>query len=788
MPSYGNGLIQPSIDTLQGTGNGQTFLWNNNTQSWYVDYPLGILRNNVLVGTRRYLAFTGSGILSIVDDALNNKVVVNIGASGSSGGAPADPSYLLLDNSGTIAGLTNYRTLSVSSSLSLTDGGPSRNLNLNVNPDTTTQRVEVMVNSIGGYFTRKRLNFIGPITMTDDSTNNRINLTLNTPDANVKYITFEQVSGLPNSRQLIPGTGITLVESASNNTVTINAAQATSNAGVHILQNGISIATSSTLNISGSAISNISNDSVNNRINLTIDSITSFTATGGTVRRSAQDHANDIISVKDFGAFDSTTIDSSTSFQNAFNYAGLTGKRVFVPTGTYLVSNIIAVDITIIGDPTGTVILSNNAFLSCMYLSGEVYISGIQFGVTDNAQTAMIADVASATPSSVSLLTCTDSMANIIIENCKGLGSYGFLNMTTTASPFLARLKLHNCDIVSYRQAVIFENVYTVDIKECLFSPLIGFDPAAAIIFNTDTYLTEVALRGTAITITRCENVAIIDTRIDNYHMAIYGVYLTTVAVSSISSNFLMSLSQIVDCQQGLIFSFSVDNVSVRMTISENLFKIQNAIAPTVYIPGGALVFTTDGSTGGPIDLRIVIDSNNFSFSSYDFIYCAMTAYIIITNNHFSNWGGGPQFRKISTSSAFFGVQNQNGTNIDSVMISAITMLVDTQGVSYSTCIISENFFENSYYNGCAITMGASNLGNISNNIFRNTKIYFSYSPTIACIVSNNLFDAASRSLGTTPNAYPSISFDSTDSVVNVYMSNNVCNNLIIVFGVIFFV
>lgn len=54
-------------------------------------------------------------------------------------------------------------------------------------------------------------------------------------------------------------------------------------------------------------------------------------ATGGTTKRTLQDHFGDILNVKDFGAKG----DGVTNDTAAFNAAGRTGKLVYVPAGTY---------------------------------------------------------------------------------------------------------------------------------------------------------------------------------------------------------------------------------------------------------------------------------------------------------------------------------------------------------------------------------------------------------------------------------------------------------------------
>lgn len=65
-----------------------------------------------------------------------------------------------------------------------------------------------------------------------------------------------------------------------------------------------------------------------------------YTATGGTVARSAQDRAADVANVLDFGA-DPTGVADSTA---AFNSAIATAKEVYIPAGHYLINNTITVN------------------------------------------------------------------------------------------------------------------------------------------------------------------------------------------------------------------------------------------------------------------------------------------------------------------------------------------------------------------------------------------------------------------------------------------------------------
>lgn len=68
-----------------------------------------------------------------------------------------------------------------------------------------------------------------------------------------------------------------------------------------------------------------------------------YTPAGGSaVARSAQDKMRDNVSVKDFGAVGNGVADDTVAFQNAVNYAAPLGALVYVPQGTYLITETIS--------------------------------------------------------------------------------------------------------------------------------------------------------------------------------------------------------------------------------------------------------------------------------------------------------------------------------------------------------------------------------------------------------------------------------------------------------------
>jgi hypothetical protein len=64
----------------------------------------------------------------------------------------------------------------------------------------------------------------------------------------------------------------------------------------------------------------------------------SYTATGGTTSRSAQDRAADVVNVKDFGANGDGVTNDTTAIQAALNAVPATGARVLWPPGNYIIN------------------------------------------------------------------------------------------------------------------------------------------------------------------------------------------------------------------------------------------------------------------------------------------------------------------------------------------------------------------------------------------------------------------------------------------------------------------
>ena len=92
----------------------------------------------------------------------------------------------------------------------------------------------------------------------------------------------------------------------------------------------------------------------------TMDGPLYYTATNGTTPRSAQDRAADVVNVLDFGADPTGVADSSA----AINAALATGKRVYLPRGTYLIRHQIVVTgaQALQGDGSATTLLVDGGF------------------------------------------------------------------------------------------------------------------------------------------------------------------------------------------------------------------------------------------------------------------------------------------------------------------------------------------------------------------------------------------------------------------------------------------
>lgn len=768
MTAYGSKLIQPLLETLEGSKTGQTFVWDNTAQDWTVNYPLTIYNGSTLVGAEKNLTFTGSGIVSVTDDTKNNQIVVTV--SGTGGSSPSNPTYILLDKSGDAASLPNYRTLSVGSSLSLSDGGAQYNLNLSVNSDSTVQKVEIMANSGSSYYARKRLNLIGPVTIADDSTNNRVNLTISAAGTAPQYLTLAQETTLPNSFQIVAGTGISFTSSTSNKTLTV-ANTYSPNPGIQILESGTVIATTAILNFSGVSISGITNDTTNNRVDIEIGA-PKVTTTGGSIARFEEDHFNDVISVFDFNVLSSTNgTDTSSTFQAAATYASnISGKRLFIPSGTYTLSNVNLSNLTLVGDSTlGTIIECNDPTKPVFNLSGNVSMVNIQFVYTSSA----INEYTKA--GNVAIFSCTDNASNIYLENCLCTNAYSFITMNCTGNLILA-----SCNIITYANALNLTKLNTLKIRNCNFKPELT---------SNSTITTNATQNSTAISTTICSNIVIDNTYFEGYEVAVYSTYTVTGNNTSYGNIFHFENSQILACQSGIVFLLSNYNIGLNISITGSRFNIYNTY--DAHLEGSAIRINNDGtttpSTGIQLNCRTIIDNNHFEYSSNAFIWNTTDISLIITNNHLLNWAGSPKYQKLSTTIAPFAPTTQDSSPINTTELFAINIFSPATATSSQNFVISKNTFDNSYFYGFALYIQNAFTGVISENILRNCNIKIDNGIIHSVVIANNIL--------TTDNVIASnfednltlpitdmyaIAFQNKNVTQQVYLANNSLQNWLI--------
>ena len=100
-------------------------------------------------------------------------------------------------------------------------------------------------------------------------------------------------------------------------------------------------------------------------------------ATGSTTARSLANRFADFVSPLDFGADPTGVVDSTTFIQNALN----TGKRVFLPKGTYKISSVLTVPSGggLVGDQSATLFATNAGFnntsLTTKYTSNSMVVN-----------------------------------------------------------------------------------------------------------------------------------------------------------------------------------------------------------------------------------------------------------------------------------------------------------------------------------------------------------------------------------------------------------------------------
>jgi hypothetical protein len=112
-------------------------------------------------------------------------------------------------------------------------------------------------------------------------------------------------------------------------------------------------------------------------ISADFNEFTQFTATGTTTARNLVNRMADFVSPLDFGADPTGVVDSTTFIQNALN----TGKRVFLPKGTYKISSVLTVPSGggLVGDQSATLFATNAGFnntsLAIKYTSNSMVVN-----------------------------------------------------------------------------------------------------------------------------------------------------------------------------------------------------------------------------------------------------------------------------------------------------------------------------------------------------------------------------------------------------------------------------
>jgi hypothetical protein len=111
-----------------------------------------------------------------------------------------------------------------------------------------------------------------------------------------------------------------------------------------------------------------------------------FTQSGtGAVQRSVESKLRETISVIDYGADNTYATDATSAIQAAITFALITGRTVYIPTGTYKISGTLSIGgngTTLIGDGINSTILKSpsaaNAVISVGNGLAGIRISGIQ--------------------------------------------------------------------------------------------------------------------------------------------------------------------------------------------------------------------------------------------------------------------------------------------------------------------------------------------------------------------------------------------------------------------------
>lgn len=281
------GRVSVSIDVPDATSTTRGVITLTNHLSGTADNPslvdevsvqkIRVSKDGSVIGTRPQVNFIeGSNItISVSDNSTDNQVDVTISSTSSSADekVKADSGD---DTPGFLSDKVDDNTIKVDTSTHKTY----------VVDDSSIQRVEVAKDSVL-VGTRKHLNFITGsntnLDIQDDYANNKVDITISVPDAS------DSVKGVIQLAGHLSGT-------ADSPTVVDD----TSNQRIEVQNDGVSVGTRRTINfIPGNNISyTISDDNTNNRVNITISSSGSGSATDEKVKADLDDPISGFLSDK----------------------------------------------------------------------------------------------------------------------------------------------------------------------------------------------------------------------------------------------------------------------------------------------------------------------------------------------------------------------------------------------------------------------------------------------------------------------------------------------------------
>lgn len=179
-------------------------------------------------------------------------------------------------------------------------------------------------------------------------------------------------------------------------------------------------------------------------------------STGSTTARSLANRFADVVNVLDFGADPTGVVDSTTFIQNALN----TGKRVFLPKGTYKISSVLTVPSGggLVGDQSATLFATNAGFnntsLTTKYTSNSMVVncSGLTSAPFTPTENILIHGI----KIQYEFLDGT-SVDGIVARNCNNIEIsnveiFGFsntkaINLASIKDSFITNNYIHDCSI-----------------------------------------------------------------------------------------------------------------------------------------------------------------------------------------------------------------------------------------------------------------------------------------------------------------------------------------------------